>query len=204
MRDKFEEFSTSRHSRRFQLWDYTQPAVFFVTVCAFNHRKYFGRVRNQSAILNWMGQIVEEEWHRTEKLRPDVQLDSFVVMPNHVPGIVVITPSEFESPVTPRGYNLRVSEGVTCRRSDMARHVATEVPKRKFASPQAGSLGTIIGAYKGAVSRRVNRIRRSTHPPVWQKNFFDRVLRNEHEWRAAREYIERNPAQWTEDTLSRR
>ncbi len=79
-----------RRSIRLKGYDYAQPGAYFVTICTRNWVRLFGEVAAGSIVLNPMGQVVEEEWLRTAEIRPNVELDAFVIMPNHVHGIVMI------------------------------------------------------------------------------------------------------------------
>jgi putative transposase len=80
----------NRHSIRLKRHDYTSAGAYFVTVCTHRREHLFGEVRDGRMVLNEFGDAVWWEWHRTEHVRPEVELDAFVVMPNHVHGIVVI------------------------------------------------------------------------------------------------------------------
>jgi REP element-mobilizing transposase RayT len=204
MPDDHDTYRTHHASRRLRGVDYTQSAAYFITICAHERRCLFGEIRGGEMHVNAAGRIVGEEWRRTDDLRDEIALDAFVVMPNHVHGIVVLKPPGADAPTDPRGYDLRrAGSGTPPRdgnpsRSDMARHVATS-SKGEFANPKAGSLGTIIGAFKSASTRRINRRRDTPSESVWQRNYYDRILRDEGEWRGARRYIERNPARWSDD-----
>ncbi len=192
MGDAYDKYRTHHTSRRLRGYSYTRPAAYFVTVCTKDRVCLFGEITDGQMRLNEIGQIVDEEWRRSEALREEVTLDVHVVMPNHVHGVVVIAPSDGE--VDPHGYDLMPGD----RGSDMARHVATS-SKPQFGNPEAGSLGTIVGAFKSAATRRINASRNTPGATVWQRNYHDRILRDEDEWRRCRQYIETNPARWIED-----
>ncbi len=184
-----------RRSIRLQAYDYAQSGAYFVTVCVQDHVCLFGKVVEGRMYLNTRGQLVAEEWQRTATLRPQVELDAFVVMPNHVHGIVLIVPPEAEDFPTPHGYNIRM--GGRGRRGD-ARVAPTQEGKRPR-GPRPNSLGAVVGAFKSAVTRRINRQRDTPGAKVWQRNYYDRILRNEKAWRACRRYIEKNPSRWDSD-----
>jgi len=165
-----------RHSVRLKGYDYSCTGAYFITICAWNRECIFGEIIEGEIKLNACGTIVQQEWMRTRDLRPNIELDEFVVMPNHFHGIVII------------------NAGNICR--DMARHAPTG---RQFAKPIANSLSTVIGAFKSSVTKLINILRNTPGMPVWQRNYFERVIRNEKELFRIREYIRINPAQWDID-----
>ena len=126
--------------------------------------------------LNEYGKVVQREWMCTGDIRPNVDMDECVVMPNHFHGIVII------------------NAGNICR--GMARHAPAG---RQFAKPIANSLSTIIGAFKSAATKSINILRNAPGMPVWQRNYFEHVIRNGKELFRIREYIRFNPVQWDVD-----
>ncbi|MGB5289071.1 MAG: transposase [Ignavibacteriaceae bacterium] len=164
----------NRRSIRLKDFDYSTPWWYYITICSYNHQNLFGQIINGKMILSEFGIIVEEEWLKTEKLRKDVELDYYVIMPNHFHGIPII--------------NSR----------DKARLVPT-AEKREFGRPVANSLSTIVGSFKSAVTRRINEFRNSSGKLVWQKNYFEHIIRNENDLNNIRKYIELNPLKWELD-----
>jgi hypothetical protein len=162
--------------------------------------------------LNEYGRIVVAEWTRSEALRDEVVLDAFVVMPNHMHGIVCLVPEGLED-VFPRGYDLRIgpssgSPGDNGNPDDdvgphrhAALHGRSGHPRWEKGRPQrhAKSLGSMIAGFKGVVTKQVNQERTMPGAPVWQSRYHDRILRDEREWRACRAYIARNPGRWVHD-----
>jgi len=141
-----------RRSIRLPTWDYRWPGAYFVTVCTHGRASIFGAVRDGRMHRNPFGRIVAEEWDRTGH-RDNVVLDAFVVMPDHVHGVLHITA---DTDSTPRRVTAR--RDPTC--SD-----------RQFGQPKSGSLPTIVGAFKSAVTKRINRLRKMHGASVWQRNF---------------------------------
>ena len=182
-------YNPKKHKRtsiRLEGHDYRLPGAYFVTVCTKDRICLFGKVANGCMVTNRFGQMVAEEWHRTATLRENVVLDAFVVMPNHVHGIVGITE--------------KVAKSGGSR--DMARHVPTD-GTRAFSKPLAGVLSTIVGAFKSAVTRRINRIRDTPGETVWQTRFHDHIVRNRRSLNRIRQYIRENPARWAQDRYRR-
>ncbi len=167
--------SHHRQSVRLKQYDYGQVGAYFVTICTHERECVFGEIIDTQMRLNEIGRIVEDEWRKTAKIRGNVELDVFVIMPNHLHGILIIDDG--------RG---------------MARHAPTTM-QRKFGQPIAGSLPTIIGAFKSAVTKRINKFRNTPGAPVWQRNYYEHIIRNEKDYLRIYEYILNNPAKWQED-----
>ena len=168
-----------RRSIRLKSYDYTSPGAYFVTVCAYRMQCLFATVEVGAVKLSEVGRIVEEEWLRTAKVRQGVELDTFVVMPNHVHGILLI-----------EGW---ASTGTT----EWATHRVA--PTRRSAGPVAGSVPAIVGQFKSAAARRINALRGTPWAHVWQRNYYEHVIRSEIELNRVREYIAGNPLLWSED-----
>lgn len=161
-------------SARLKEWDYTNPWWYFVTINTKNHKEYFGMVKNDEVILSGLGNVVNEEWLNTKLFRSNVELDDYVIMPNHFHGIIILNEN--------------------CR--DVARNVSTTQVPRKFSeiSPKANSLSAIIRSFKSAVTKRAHE--NGIPDFSWQSRFYDRIIRNEKELFFIRRYIQQNPLKW--------
>jgi putative transposase len=170
-----------RRSIRLKGYDYTQAGAYFITICTQDRRRLFGEVVNGRMRLNDAGEIVRDEWFRTAALRPYVRLDDdeFVAMPNHIHGIVRIV-GDVE-----------------------VRHHAEERRRRavgeQFGKPVPGSVSTIIRAFKSATTRGINALRDTPGGVVWQRNYYEHVIRDEDALHRIQRYIIANPARWTFD-----
>lgn len=133
---------------------------------------------------NKFGNVVWEEWEKTGVLRPNVSLDAFVAMPNHVHGIIVI--HDLGDGNTPIQHNI----GGAQRAAPLTANLPSVKP---------GSLGAIVRGFKSAVTRRINILRDSPAAPVWQRNYYDHIIRDELELNIIRLYIEGNPINWKQD-----
>lgn len=166
----------SRHRRSIRLaeYDYCQSNIYFVTICAVQQKCLFGDIQEGEARLSEAGKIVVEEWRKTEQLRSYVKTDEFVVMPNHFHGILGI---------------VKENEG-TARRAPAI---------QEFGRPVAQSLPTIIGAFKSAAARSINLRQSTAGAQIWQRNFYEQVIRDEQSLNHIREYIINNPLSWELD-----
>lgn len=169
-----------RRSIRLKDYDYTQSGAYFVTICTHGRECLFGEIdANGNMILSQYGEMVQDEWFKTAIIRSYVDLDAFVVMPNHVHGIILITSD------APVGATRRVAPTPNDHHN----------PK----GPKSKSLGAIVGSFKSSVSRHINEWRETAGAPVWQRDYYDVVIRNEAMLNTRRQYIETNPSRWAFD-----
>jgi putative transposase len=164
-----------RNSLRQPNFDYTHAGAYFVTICAHRGRSVFGHVVDQEMMLNRLGQIAATRWDEFATRHPEVEVDLFVVMPNHVHVLLWL------------------------RRDAASVGQPGAGKERKFGDAIAGSLSTLIGVYKGAVTQKAKQEKLIPGPPLWQRNFYDRIVCHEQELQHIRHYIENNPARWIED-----
>ena len=164
-----------RRSIRLKEYDYGHPGAYFVTVCTHRRKCLFGEIGQGKIVLKEMGKIVEKEYMISSKIRREIGLDAFVIMPNHIHGIVTICDHH---PV-----------GATGRSPLHSKH-RTLPPK---------SLGSFVAGFKSSVTQRINEIRGTPGQPVWQRNYYEHVIRNEIDLQEIREYIQDNPLKWLED-----
>ena len=192
------EVSQQHHRRsiRLQAYDYTQNGAYFVTLCTHQREYLFGEVIDGVMVLNEFGRIAEEEWLKTGALRPYVELDAYVVMPNHFHGILYIIRDD-----TPTQKS--VASGDDVGNGDVGAQPAAplQIPIVKSEIPQvvAGSLGAIVRSFKSAGTKRINEQRETPNAPVWQRNYYEQVIRHEPMLNEIREYIVFNPGRWAED-----
>jgi len=187
-----------RHRRSIRLrgWDYTAAAAYFVTIVTHERDMLFGEIVGGEVVLSTFGHVAAEEWARTAAVRANVELDEFVVMPNHIHGIVWVT--------SPAGdVALPANAGARHRLDEGARHRLAPTGGGRGISVAAGSLGAVIAGYKSAVARRINDLRGTPGEPVWQRNYYERIVRNERELAAIRLYILENPRNWEVDCENR-
>ena len=170
---KYQTDIRHRRSLRLKGYDYKQAGVYFVSMCTLNRTCFFGDIVNGEMMLNAEGQIVAEEWIKTAEIRNNIELDEWVVMPNHFHGILVIN---------------------ECRGT--ARRAPTV---EQFGKPVSNSIPTIIRSFKSAVTKRINELRNSPGAKIWQRNYYEHIIRNEDELNCIREYITNNPLKWEFD-----
>jgi putative transposase len=168
-----------RKSIRLQGYDYSQAGAYFVTIVTYQRDCIFGEIKNSEMILNDLGKIADECWRAIPEHFPFVELGAHIIMPNHAHGVIVINNNEPTSGV-----------GAT-------HWVAPTTIITRPAGPKRGSLGAIIGSFKMVVTRRIQREHNATG--IWQRNYYEHIIRNEREMDDIWRYIESNPAHWDAD-----
>ncbi len=164
-----------RHSIRLKEYDYTQPGAYFITICTKERQSLFGDIVKGEMRLNHLGQIAFDFWQEIPEHFSHIELDTFVVMPNHLHGILLITHK-------PLGAQKSCA------------------PTEQFGKPVPGSISTVIRSYKGAVSRQINIIWNTKGQSIWQRNLYEHISRDEKSLNNIRQYILENPQRWAEDS----
>ena len=149
-----------RRSIRLPGYDYSQEGAYFVTICIWQRQCLLGDIEERNMILNRYGQVVDFNWLNLTKVYPNIELDSFVIMPNHIHGIIVIK-------------NRHKSHG----------------------------LSEIVRGLKTFSARRINKLRAVSGIPVWQRGYYEHIIRNETTFSNIQEYIINNPYKWETDEM---
>ena len=169
---------------RFRGWDYSAAGWYFVTICTGKQRCFFGDVMDGTMRPSRIRQIVAEEWLKTEQIRAGVQLDQWVLMPNHLHGIIVL----LEGSTLPQAGETKT-------------FLAMEPPhwggstKRSRLKPN--SLGAIIGQFKSSCTKRIWVAENRDFS--WHPRFYDHIIRDERSLNNIRAYIVNNPTKWALD-----
>ena len=192
-----------RRSIRLQGYDYTRAGAYFITICTKGRECLFGEIVAGEMILNELGRIVQEEWKKTPAIRREMELDAFVVMPDHIHGIVIIRESPVEDDGAGNGMGIGMGNGVGAYGNTPPHTPLPTQPQTNhapFRSPSK-TIGAIVRGFKAASTRSINARRFSPGAPVWQRNYYEHIIRDDAEWNQIREYIEYNPARWKEDEV---
>ena len=163
-----------RRSMRLKEYDYSNAGAYFITIVSFKRINIFGSINDGHVQLNQIGNIVEIVWLEIPLHYPNVTTDAYVIMPNHFHGIIII-------------HNNDVG----------ARHAAplqTNTPKRK-----SQPLGVIVGSFKSAATRQIHRSGLLKQKHVWQRNYYEHIIRDDEDFRKISDYIELNPINWEFD-----
>ncbi len=174
-------------SHRLKGYDYSSDGAYFITICVKNRKHLFGEIVNGKMVLNDLGKITEKCWKEIPDHFPDVILDEFVIMPNHVHGVLFLFPKN--APVETNNYSSLRNRPIQKRPNGTRR-----------------TIGSIIRGFKIGVTKYVrNNNETNNYLPllvVWQPNYYDRIIRSEDELNRIREYIFLNPEHWDKDDLN--
>jgi putative transposase len=222
-----------RRSIRLDGYDYASAGAYFVTICTQDRACVFGDVVDGEMRANAAGQIVREELARTPMIRPEMQIDAWVVMPNHIHVVVRIVGAYGNTP----GNGARAGAGDAGAHIDTGAYIDTPVqgaggdaparggrndrayintpvqgaqgnapvqgPQgaksgRAFRSP-SHTIGAMVRGFKSATTARINTLRGTPGVPVWQRNYYESIIRDEDSLNRVRAYVSANPARWLTD-----
>jgi putative transposase len=182
---KYDPNKHHRQSIRLKNYDYTLAGAYFVTLCTFQKQHLFGEIVDGEMVLNEIGSIVHFEWKWTEIVRPTIDMDVYVVMPNHLYGIVVFSETN----------NAKLSENAV--HANVGAHSCAPLHRKKR------SLGSFVAQFKATTMKRINQLRDTPGTPIWQRNYHEHVVRNDEDCNRIREYIQYNPQNWETDEENR-
>lgn len=186
-KSKFDPQKHHRKSIRLQGYDYSQAGAYYVTIVTFHRDCLFGEIVNEEMFLNEYGKIADECWRAIPEHFPNVELGLHVIIPNHMHGIIVINNDES------RSTTATIDDG---RRGAAMLRPYDDNPTHKI-NVKPGSLGAIVRSFKSAVSYRIHKELNATG--IWQRNYYEHIIRDEREMDNIWRYIEANPAQWDVD-----
>ncbi len=184
----------NRRSIRLKGHDYSSEGMYFLTLCTKNRINIFGAVHNKKMILNHFGLIVEEEWKLSTEIRKNISLDEFIIMPNHIHGIIKIdfkiptdddSTGQFKSPSNTIGAIIRGFKGATTKRINTIIREERRTGESPF-SPNKGTGESPFAPNKGS---------------IWQRNYYESIIRNSQAYENIKAYIKNNPANWMKDQL---
>ena len=193
----YDRHKHHRRSIRLKGYDYSQPGAYFVTICTQDRACLFGDVVDGAMRLNDAGRMIESVWHQLPTFYSGVDIDAFVVMPNHIHGIVVLVgaaPRGRPDPGRARGVDLGQPQGV-----------APTGPTGQARGPAPTlSLSDVVHRFKTLTTKRyADGVKQSGWPPfpgrLWQRNYYEHIIRNEESLHRIRQYILENPLRWSLD-----
>jgi len=199
-------------------YDYSQPGAYFITIVTHNRQCSFGNIIDDEMMLNEFGVLVQNEWLKTGIIRPNINIDAFVVMPNHLHGIIIITDND-------NGHSRDSRDSRDSRRDTLQRvstwmetgmetgtHSDTDTVSEsktgtktieQFGKPTKNSIPTIVRLFKSTTTKQINQMRQTPMQPLWQRNYFEHVIRDDNELTRIHHYIINNPKRWEEDNLNK-
>lgn len=197
---KYNPEKHNRRSIRLKNYNYSQSGAYFITICTNKRECLFGKIINGEMILNEYGKIVKNCWLEIPQHFPNVELDEFIIMPNHIHGIIVITENENQNIVENDIVVNTIFVGaihelpLRCTNDDEIGWEKNNIKqRRKMLIPK------IVGRFKMNVAKHINQIRQTPGVPVWQRNYYEHIIRNKIELYRIIKYIIHNPLNWESD-----
>ena len=180
-----------RRAMRLRGYDYSQPGAYFVSICVQHRKCLFGTIIDGKMRLNEIGQIVIECWNRVPQHFPSVELGEYVIMPNHMHGIIAWDIAEVRVSHPP--------ENTKNRRGEV--HSPAENTKNRSGKVSSPSLGKIVAYFKYQSTKHINQHHNMFRTRIWQRNYYDHVIRDDIDLQRLRQYIQNNPMKWELDQL---
>ena len=182
-----------RRSIRLPGYDYSQPGEYFITLVTHHREPLFGDIVDFEMRLNPLGQMVWQEWNKIPILHPEMDLGEFIVMPNHFHAIIIIN-----DPPVGAIHELPLPNELPANDPPLPVRAVHEPPLRDD-SRRRMKIPMVIGRFKMNTAKRINQIRDTPGLPVWQRNYYEHIIRSEKEYLQIEAYIENNPANWVAD-----
>ncbi|MCF8373421.1 MAG: transposase [Bacteroidales bacterium] len=174
-----------RRSIRLKGYDYSRAGLYFITICVKNRKCLFGKIINDEMVLNDTGEMVEAKWLELPQRFKNIQLHEFIVMPNHFHAILEIVAATLV--VAPKGQPQGIAPTIA----------QTDTPTSK-------TVGDMVGAFQSIVTVEYIRGVKNANWPrfnkkLWQRDYWEHIIRNEQSYKRISDYIRDNPAKWKGD-----
>jgi putative transposase len=201
---KYDPAKHKRRSIRLKGYDYSAPGAYFITICTHQRQYLFGQIVAGQMELNATGLWVQACWQRLPHSFLPLTLDVFVIMPNHLHGILWLGNASRGGDDTSRrgeAFGQKFLE-----QSEISRPNASPLPNPNVGpihpnGTQPGTIATIIQNFKSISTRRINQLQNSAGHPLWQRNYYEHVIRDNTALQRIRNYIRNNPLTWEQDQL---
>ena len=178
-------------SARLQNWDYTNQGMYFITICTKNREHYFGEIENNKMILSNAGVIADLMWYEIKNHTKNIELGEFVIMPNHIHGILIITDNTVET-----FHVVETLHATSLHAPPPSLPPFIKNEQMAKISPKSNSISTIVRSYKSAVTKHAHRL---GFDFAWQTRFHDHIIRDQKSFDTITNYIITNPLNWVND-----
>ena len=184
-------------SARAPWWDYGRSGAYFITICTKNREHYFGEINEGKMILSPTGVIVNLLWYEIPYHSQNVELDEFVVMPNHIHGILILNGNDLENNNNVEtGQVVETGHALSLRGETNPDLINNPNYHPRFRNPGKNTVSSIVGGYKSVVTKHANRL---GFPNGWQSRFHDHIIRDDDEYQRIKNYISNNISNWEHD-----
>ncbi len=190
MDDKFQN-KYRIPSARLQNWDYATEGAYFITICTKDRVHYFGAIENAKMTLSNVGIIADLMWYEIKNHAKNIELGEFVVMPNHVHGILILNENELDN-----GTNVNVETRHALSLPTEQSETEKTIGQNRFQNQGKNTISSIVGSYKSAVTKHCNRL---GFEFGWQSRFHDHIIRDAKSFSTIQYYIANNSINWEQD-----
>ncbi len=183
---------------RLQRWDYGWDAAYFLTICTKDREDFFGKIVDGKMQLSRVGVLADTLWYEIKNHAKNVELGEFVVMPNHIHGIIILDGNK--KPGT-MDYNNDVGSRHALtphQKSNDDPNPEKTIGQQRFQNQGKNTISSIVGSYKSAVTKHANRLNLQF---AWQSLFYDHIIRDQYAFQRISEYIRKNPMKWRAEKL---
>ncbi len=181
-------------SARLPHWDYRNAGAYFITICTTNRNHYFGEVQNGKMILSQIGIIANILWYEIKNHYNNMELGEFVIMPNHIHGIIILNDDgggNIDYDGNGNGDTVETGHALSLQSQSQSKNKIN-----RYQNIGKNSISSIVGSYKSAVTKHAHRL---GFDFAWQTRFYDNIIRNEKSFNNISEYIVNNPEKWVQD-----
>lgn len=179
-----------RTSYRLKNWDYAWNASYFVTICTAQKHCYFGKIEGGQMCFSPQGAVADVLWSEIKNHAENIKLDNYVIMPNHIHGIITLHNDITPAVGTRHALSLRNNQ----------KHPGDDkIGPSRFQNQGKNSLSSIVGSYKAAVTKHIRRL---GFDFAWQSRFYDHIIRDRTSFLHISQYIDNNPANWNNDKFN--
>lgn len=192
-----------RKSPRLANWNYGSNGSYFITICSKNREHFFGEIIKKRMQLTPAGAIASVLWHEIKNHAKNIELGEFVVMPNHIHGILILNGNgddydlgTTQGPIDVEGTTQDPIDVGTTHALSLPPNPALSQRSNRFQNQGKNTVSSIVGSYKSAVTKYCNLLEL---PMGWQSRFHDHIIRNDESFHRISQYIRKNPANWAED-----
>lgn len=191
-------------SMRLQRWDYGWDAAYFITICTKDREHFFGKVVEGAMELSLVGVIADVLWYEIKNHAKNVELGAFVVMPNHIHGIIILngnkrlgTTDDNNNDDVGTRHALPLHHQQTNTNDEFEpREMVKTIGQKRFQNQGKNTISSMVGSYKSAVTKHANRLHLKF---AWQSLFYDHIIRDRQSFERISDYIQKNPMNWKED-----
>ncbi len=177
-------------SARLQSWDYGSNGMYFITICTSDRRRFFGEIVKGKMMLSHVGILADVLWYEIKNHGKNVELAEFVVMPNHIHGILILNNLHH------LGRDKACLVSTTNNVANTTNAKTNPIGGDRFQNQGKNTISSIVGGYKSAVTKHAHRLGFDFY---WQSRFHDHIIRNEQSYLQIAEYVINNPRNWRDD-----